>query len=470
MPMLTASRRITVPGLVLFALIVLSVLSLRGPPNARLLSHTPSFSSSPPENEPDYWTWDTVSRFRPSPSGAPAKDACAAFPTELLSRVQVVLKIGASEPRDRIETQLATVTRCISNLIIVSDRDEQIQSHHAHDVIGSLPVSYHINNTDFDAYETLSRNTQQSKIDGAQGWRLDRFKFLPMVERAYEINPSAKWFVFLESDTFLFWDNLFRLLDHYNPDAPVYMGSPSPGSRDKDETTWFAYGGAGFVISTAAVQKLVHRESGPYGEYTSPSLSERYEDMVRGDCCGDSVLGWALYQAGVKLTGLWPMFNPHALHGIPFDDAYWCQPVITLHKSLLKDLEGLSEFALKWNRKEPILYSDLLDYLQLGTFSQRTEWDNGDWGGWQEPDSPGHASMEACKAACHDHPTCLQYTYDSSGHCVFVGTVRLGGAKKALPDGSRLSSGWDVQKIAAWRKARECEKPLWMKPSITRIF
>lgn len=34
----------------------------------------------------------------------------------------------------------------------------------------------------------------------------------------------------------------------------------------------------------------------------------------------------------------------------------------------------------------------------------------------------------------------------------------------------RLSSGWDVDKINEWVRAHECERPLWVKPSVTRIF
>ncbi|OJJ37566.1 hypothetical protein ASPWEDRAFT_39284 [Aspergillus wentii DTO 134E9] len=475
------SRRVTIPALVLLALCILAFLSFRlGNPSARLLPHSPPSSPS----SPDFWTWETVSRFRPSPSAASSEpDICDSFPSEILPRVQVVLKIGASEPADRIEAQFATATRCISNLIIVSDHEQELKSHHVHDIIATLPHSYRVDNTvDFEAYEAFyvnhtiksnATNTNTEKqMTGAKGWKLDRFKFLPMVEYAYEVNPTANWFVFIESDTYVVWDNLFRLLDSYNHHTPLYFGSPSPGRKNKDdETTWFAYGGAGFVLSSAAVQKAVVRKAGANGEFASPSLTEEYQQLAREDCCGDSILGWVLYQKGIKLSGLWPMFNPHPLHGIPFDDKHWCQPVITLHKTLYSDMESLSKYEQQRGQKQPLLYADLIDYHKIGTFEQKTDWDNGDWGGWQEPlESPGHASMAACKAACHDHPECLEYTYDSSGHCVFVRTVRLGGPKTDLPDGNRLSAGWDLEKIANWRNGRQCEKPLWVKPSITRIF
>ncbi|RJE20416.1 Fringe [Aspergillus sclerotialis] len=111
-----------------------------------------------------------------------------------------------------------------------------------------------------------------------------------MVERAYKMNPTVEWFVFLEADTCIVWDN-----EHFDSNIPLYMGSPSPGRRLLDgQTTWFAYGGTGIVVSSAAVETIVTREVGEYGEFVQPSRTERYETDVKGDCCGDSVLGWVL--------------------------------------------------------------------------------------------------------------------------------------------------------------------------------
>lgn len=314
------------------------------------------------DDGPDYWNWETTTRFSSIKTNRTSSDSdggysqvedsdlCDAFPSYLLSRVQVVLKIGASESQERLDVQTSTVTRCISNLIIFSDRESELNGHRVHNILAALPESFRANTPDFEAYDALQRN-DGTPFEGEQGWRLDRFKFLPMVERAYEMNPSAEWFVFLESDTYYVWDNLFRLLDQFDPSTPLYFGSPSPGrSISDDKRSWFAYGGAGFVLSASAVEKLVARKAGPYGEYVEPPLSQQLEDVVKPDCCGDSVLGWALYQKGVTLSGMWPMFNPHPLHGIPFETAYWCQPVISMHKTALSDMHGLAEWEAQRDR------------------------------------------------------------------------------------------------------------------------
>ncbi|KAJ5579657.1 uncharacterized protein N7459_005642 [Penicillium hispanicum] len=418
---------------------------------------------------PDYWTWETKSPFHDAsrdPSSL-VDEKCDSFPSELLSRVQVVLKIGSTESKTRVQTHLASVTRCISNLLIVSDLETELNGHRVHDVLADLPASARDNIIDFEAYNAIHDGA--SDVPGGEGWRLDRFKFLPMVERAKTANPTADWFVFLETDTYMVWDNLFRFLAKFNPSTPMYMGSPSPGfALENEERVWFAYGGAGFVLSRGAINILTERKKNRKGEFLEPSLSEKYMDVVATDCCGDSVLGYALHQKGVSLTGLWPMFNAHALHSIPFDEVHWCQPVISLHKSLLSDMTGLAKWESQRDRKEPLLYADLMEYLGLGQLDVLPRWDNADWGGYiNPPESPAHQSLAACRQACHESDTCLSFTYDSGGSCAFGRGIRLGGAKT---DPNTLSAGWDNEKIMAWKSAHRCEKPIWVKPSVTRIF
>jgi hypothetical protein len=167
---------------------------------------------------------------------------------------------------------------------------------------------------------------------------------------------------------------------------------------------------------------------------------------------------------------MWPMFNPHPVHGVPFNQWHWCQPVISMHKLSLQDMTELARWENRRGRKLPLLYADLFEFTKLGAIDYKTEWDNGDWGGWQEPsNSPAHRSVEACAAACHEHPQCFSYTYAHSGHCVFVPSMRLGAQKPATEDTS-LTAGWDLEKIKQFRDAHKCQRPQWVKPSTDRIF
>ncbi|KAJ5950808.1 uncharacterized protein N7479_009221 [Penicillium vulpinum] len=338
-------------------------------------------------NEQDYWTWETRTRFQKSSSvndGDSTNNSqnatCDTFPSDVLSRVQIILKTSATENPDRVNTHMASVTRCISNLLVVSDKETEIHGHHVHDILADLPFSSRNQIPEFEGYDALQRG--ENNITGAAGWKLDRFKFLPMVERAKKVNPGAEWYVFLETDTYFVWDNLFRMLEQFNSSIPLYMGSPAPGRDIDGKVIWFAYGGSGFVLSRAAVDTLVAREIGKYGQFIGQSLSEQYMQAVTDDCCGDSVLGFVLYEKGIELSGMWPMFNAHPLDSIPFgDDQHWCQPAISMHKSKLSDMTGLADWEDQRDRTKPLLYADLVDYHGLGKLPERKGWDNGAWGG-----------------------------------------------------------------------------------------
>lgn len=331
---------------------------------------------------PETYSFTSTSRFSPvtieDPAGATKDDLCASFPKYLLNYVQPVLKIGHSENKERLDAHFKSVSSCFDkdDLLVISDMDEVVNGHRTIDVLADLPAGYYDlrKNPDFRHYlaqkemrrnGTLNEKTQKT-IDG---WILDKYKFLPMVERAWMAKPGKAFYFFYEADTYVFWDNAFRFLQNFNPDTPIYMGSPSPGRHDdqRDIRTLFANGGPGFVLSRGAIKALLHRESDANGQYIDAHVTEKWKDLVAGECCGDSVLGWALWNVTVQLQGYWPMFNPHPFHGIPFSDLYWCQPVMTLHKTAPQDMVDLWHWEFKQRQlhvsksgKELILASYLL--------------------------------------------------------------------------------------------------------------
>lgn len=67
------------------------------------------------------------------------------------------------------------------------------------------------------------------------------------------MRPEKRWYVFYEDDTYIVWDNMFRLLANFDPDMPWYFGSPSPGARG----LWIANGGPGHVLSREAIRRVV---------------------------------------------------------------------------------------------------------------------------------------------------------------------------------------------------------------------
>lgn len=160
------------------------------------------------EGESRYYSWKTPSFFPPVQSdhrGTPV-NLCQNFPTHLLDKIQVIMKTGAGE-RAKTTAHLENVSSCLTNLLIFSDLDEAFGSgHQAIDVLADVAPLYN-NSADFAAYSEQIKAHAEGKPVGysQEGWQLDKFKFLAMVDKAYQMRPKADWYVFIEADVYYFW-------------------------------------------------------------------------------------------------------------------------------------------------------------------------------------------------------------------------------------------------------------------------
>jgi hypothetical protein len=270
-------------------------------------------------------------------------DYCQNFPTHLLDEVQVVLKVSSSET-SATKAHLSSVTSCITNLIIVGDREERLGDRRVIDILAELPKSYEVNNLDFQAY--VDQKKAHVEGESQRSFKLDRFKYLPMVDKAYTTNPKAKWFVFLESDVYFFWDTLFRLLSQLESNSPHYLGEPHKGSDGR----YFAYGGAGFVLSQGLMKKLIPPSPKGSAAIEVPRenrLSHRFEDWIKEEQRGDAVLSYAIQNAtGVRLAAMHPTFSSYQLKDVKTTRDRWCYPLLSLHQLKPEQMENL----WKWER------------------------------------------------------------------------------------------------------------------------
>lgn len=275
-------------------------------------------------------------------------DYCQNFPSHLLDEIQVVLKVSSDEGAVT-KAHLSTVTSCITNLIIAGDKEERLGDRRVLDMLAELPKSYEVNNLDFQAYvDKKKAHTEGETVKEAQrSFKLDRFKYLPMVDTAYTANPKAKWFVFLESDVYFFWDTLFRLLSQMDAAAPHYLGAP----HKTGDGRYFAYGGAGFVLSQGLMKKLIPaKTAGAVDIPRENRLSYRYEDWVKEEQRGDAVLAYAIQNAtGVRLEALHPTFSSDQLRDVMTTRDRWCVPMLSLHQLKPEQMENL----WKWERTRP---------------------------------------------------------------------------------------------------------------------
>lgn len=480
-----------------FVLLFIAILfygePLLGYTNDRIPTTTFPVENEPSEPESEFYDWHTRSQFRPvnqKVTGKSTRDFCDAFPKDLLRDIQPVLKTGHGVLGTRVKTHLESVSACLDNsLLIFSDLDAEIGDYQVIDVLADLRSDFVRGNDQLESYvvqkELADNGTLHTEAASRiKGWQTDKFKFLPQVSRAWRMRPERRWYVFYEDDTYIVWDNMFRLLTNFDPDMPWYFGSPSPGARG----FWMANGGPGYVLSREAVRRLVKDDFDSNGAFLSSALSRRWEDQMMHDCCGDSVLGLALHEdAQTSLSGLFPMFQPHPLHGIPLSDTYWCQPVISMHKTFAGDMLSLRLWEeSRRAMQRPLLFADLVDFLNLTKVAARQDWTDSDFGGYKAPADGAHASLDACRQACQADAKCLQWTYHLRD-CTFVSTIRLGQAMKPgiehwrseeekaaqwKDEEKRYMAGWDLDSIKKWMnvEGRDCAIVQWVRPSLQRIF
>lgn len=115
------------------------------------------------------------------------------------------MKTGTGESA-KTRVHLDTVSSCITNPLVFSDLEETIGGHQSIDILVSGPPPTYNNNEDFAAYVAQEKAHSEGKPVGysAEDWKLDRFKFLPMVDKANQMRPHADWYVFIEADVHRF--------------------------------------------------------------------------------------------------------------------------------------------------------------------------------------------------------------------------------------------------------------------------
>lgn len=149
------------------------------------------------------------------------------------------------------------------------------------------------------------------------GWDLDKYKFLNMVERTWEMRPNMDWYVFAEADTYIVWSNLVTWLREKAPKGELYVGSVAMINNKP-----FAHGGSGYVFSGAMLKKMIDN---------IPDLAATYDKKAQDECCGDLLISMAVEQAGGKVKQAHPMFNGEKPNTMPYGPGQWCEPIFTMH-------------------------------------------------------------------------------------------------------------------------------------------
>ncbi|KJX99068.1 hypothetical protein TI39_contig374g00031 [Zymoseptoria brevis] len=221
--------------------------------------------------------------------------------------------------------------------------EETIGSHRVHDVYADVTEQERAEYPEFalyDAQRELQRRGDDTRSMSG-GWDLAKYMNLAMLRKIRAMISDKKWFVFIDTDTFIDWDNLFTLLEHLDPDKRMYLGSPVwlPGLQ-------FAHGGSAYALSSGALDALDYAAQSP-----QEPLYSQFGFNTTELCCGDEALARVLKSKGVSLKGYWPMFNGETPATLSFGKDLWCEPVVSLHHLGDNEMYHLWRWSEEWKVK-----------------------------------------------------------------------------------------------------------------------
>lgn len=263
--------------------------------------------------------------------------------------VLVIVKTGATESTVKLPTHFKTTLRCVPHYVVYSDFDEDIDEHHVYDALDE--VNEEIKHT-FQEFEIYNRMQQMGRAGldsaeltegtGGRGWQLDKWKFLPIVDKALKVKPDAKWYVFVEADTYMVWPNMLAWLSRLDASKPYYMGS-----QTQIGNIVFAHGGSGYVVSGPSMRAASEKHV---------SELAHYDAFTNEQWAGDCVLGQILADVGTQLTWSWPMIQgetpatlDHSQEG--WAKKLWCYPAVTYHHISPAEVSSMWAFEQEWTKK-----------------------------------------------------------------------------------------------------------------------
>ncbi|KAK7530739.1 uncharacterized protein J3D65DRAFT_639395 [Phyllosticta citribraziliensis] len=257
--------------------------------------------------------------------------------------VLVIMKTGATEARKKVPVHFDTTFRCIPNYVIYSDLEESINNVAIHDALANFSEPIKATNQDFHfyykqrKYRAEGQNVSDLVATTAgrdRAWNLDKWKFLPLLEKALAHSPQAKWFVFIEADTYLVWSNLLRWLEQFDPEKPLYIG----GQNWMGDTK-FAHGGTGYIVSRKALRMAVD-------EYTKSR--ERWDEQTASEAAGDCLLAKLFNSVGIGLTETWPITQGETPFSLDYTSRHLCYPVVTYHHMPPDWVRAMWKFEQIW--------------------------------------------------------------------------------------------------------------------------
>lgn len=458
----------------LFVIFMLMALSENG-----IFSRDASLDMQHAERDNQH-SLEAESQITPSNTSSPTSESTPSDHKNILDPEDVVIlvKTGATSLWRRMPAHMSTSlsnSTLTPNILFYSDSPDNINGHPIIDVLANISTSLK-SSPDFVLYnrarEIASDNLylESGSMEGDSylpgGWRLDKYKFVPLFQHVANWMPGKKWYVYMEDDNYYFWSQLYAWLATMDYTKPLMIGSPAFRLGED-----FAHGGSGFAISGRALEISFGADR---------MLASKYEEYAKEQCCGDQVLSHVLHEKGVqrykKLDGSgWAALQSLPTWRIGFGEWNWCSPIMNIHKVHQKDISRLwvfeQEFMARTNGQGRLRYRDIFAGFAKENINaaQKSEWDNyataksfasssdeevnkGQTLTKAEIEKKPWFSKEACKEACVEWEQCLSWNY-ADDNCKIDHTAAMG---QRIEAGIRMESGWMLERIARLEQVK-CE-------------
>ncbi|GIZ36719.1 hypothetical protein CKM354_000018600 [Cercospora kikuchii] len=363
------------------------------------------------------------------PAARSKKEAGQALPCSQLpgaGDVIVALKTNTAELEERLPVHFDTTLQCYPNYLLFSDWKETFQGHEIRDALDSVDQTIKGSHPDFELWRRLQKGGPDS-LEDEEMWasedttrKEDKWMWLPMIQKTFAEQPDRKWYVFLESDTYLLWGNLLAWLNTLDPEKPHYIGA-----RKESHTLSFALAGAGFVLSHAAAKAAVD-----VFEKKKPV----WEGLTKESPSGDEVVAGMMEAVQAPLTPAWPIFQRHKPAEIDYTThsdgrRLWCYPSISYHGLVAAEIAELWKFEQQWLKDKPntvIRHSDVFNSYIMPRLLIRSgrvdDWDN--LSGNFSNGTPAE-SVDQCREMCVGRMECVQFAF-SNGTCEFSPIPKMG--------------------------------------------
>jgi hypothetical protein len=391
-----------------------------------------------------------------------------------------------------------------NTLLLMGDLSMDIGAFHVHDVLDRLDSQVMASNRDLERYRQqltyarLGIDLRTAKSTNAQEERetlakLDKYKILRMLERAWQFKPDRSWYVFVDTETYLVRATLMAWLGQHDPSKAIFFANPPDQNSDDP----FASSGNTFILSGHAMHQL----------FVDHTTGIKVWDTRATDYKSSfDVLSAALStELKLKINTTWPAISGFHPSTIPYGSGFWCEQVISMHSvptDIASDIWRFERDRTEHQHvRDPLVFADLwIRFLQPENFTTpRDDWDNLSDGlenaKWnilfegvesnarthtqreEGRAANGEASWEACKASCDRNEGCVQWSYVSvatpnynengATKCHVSRSMRLGrhvepeevmvddkSGKGAIKS---WKSGWRKEKFEKWARHQRCK-------------